>query len=221
MCRLSWNLGASTSCIPQALSRSIMGLLNLYIGTVAAFRRIVSVVCTTKLHGITSQKTVIDAHRSTTSYPIARHASSCNGQPIITVLHSVMILSAWQNVNLRVTKYLVRSPCYCPRMFDSWILYIHKIIILKQCMTFLLILATDVDSSLKYLKRWDLQSISLKFWYPAAYIRLSLICDALLFLLPQLVPHREQSCCYANSRSVITEVGRYSCKVSSFCQILT
>jgi hypothetical protein len=30
MCRLSWNLGASTSCNPQSLSRPVMGLLYLY-----------------------------------------------------------------------------------------------------------------------------------------------------------------------------------------------
>ena len=30
MCRLSWNLGASTSCNPQGLSRPVMGLLYLY-----------------------------------------------------------------------------------------------------------------------------------------------------------------------------------------------
>ena len=31
MCRLSWNLGASTSWNPQGLSRSVMGLLYLYL----------------------------------------------------------------------------------------------------------------------------------------------------------------------------------------------
>jgi len=31
MCRLSWNLGASTSWNPQGLSRPVMGLLYLYI----------------------------------------------------------------------------------------------------------------------------------------------------------------------------------------------
>ena len=31
MCRLSWNLGASTSWNPQGLSRLVMGLLYLYI----------------------------------------------------------------------------------------------------------------------------------------------------------------------------------------------
>jgi len=30
MCRLSWNLGASTSWNPQSLSRPVMGLLYLY-----------------------------------------------------------------------------------------------------------------------------------------------------------------------------------------------
>jgi len=30
MCRLSWNLGASTSWNPQGLSRSVMGLLYLF-----------------------------------------------------------------------------------------------------------------------------------------------------------------------------------------------
>ena len=30
MCRLSWNLGASTSWNPQGLSRPVMGLLNLF-----------------------------------------------------------------------------------------------------------------------------------------------------------------------------------------------
>ena len=59
-----------------------------------------------------------------------------------------------KTVNLRVTKYLVPSLCYCPRMFDSLILYIHTtIILMKQCITFLLILATDVHSPLKYRKR--------------------------------------------------------------------
>jgi hypothetical protein len=31
MCRLSWNLGASTSWNPQGLSRPVMGLLHLYL----------------------------------------------------------------------------------------------------------------------------------------------------------------------------------------------
>ena len=31
MCRLSWNLGASTSWDPQGLSRSVMGLLYIYL----------------------------------------------------------------------------------------------------------------------------------------------------------------------------------------------
>jgi hypothetical protein len=31
MCRLSYNLGASTSWIPQGLSRSVLGLLYLYL----------------------------------------------------------------------------------------------------------------------------------------------------------------------------------------------
>ena len=31
MCRLSWNLGASTSWNPQGLSRSVMGLLYVYV----------------------------------------------------------------------------------------------------------------------------------------------------------------------------------------------
>jgi len=31
MCRLSWNLGASTSWNPQGLSRPVMGLLYLYL----------------------------------------------------------------------------------------------------------------------------------------------------------------------------------------------
>ena len=33
MCRLSWNLGASTSWNPQGLSRPVMGLLYLYLST--------------------------------------------------------------------------------------------------------------------------------------------------------------------------------------------
>jgi len=32
MCRLSWNLGASTSWFPQGLSRPVMGLLYLFTG---------------------------------------------------------------------------------------------------------------------------------------------------------------------------------------------
>jgi len=31
MCRLSWNLGASTSWNPQGLSRPVMGLLCFYV----------------------------------------------------------------------------------------------------------------------------------------------------------------------------------------------
>jgi len=31
LCRLSWNLGASTSWNPQGLSRSVIGLLYLYL----------------------------------------------------------------------------------------------------------------------------------------------------------------------------------------------
>jgi len=37
MCRLSWNLGASTSWNPQALSRPVMGLLYLYLYLICVF----------------------------------------------------------------------------------------------------------------------------------------------------------------------------------------
>jgi len=36
MCRLSWNLGNSTSWNPQGLSRPVMGLLYLHTVTVCA-----------------------------------------------------------------------------------------------------------------------------------------------------------------------------------------
>ena len=42
-CRLSWNLGASTSWNPQGLSRSVMGLLYLY-------HYILDAICTYRLH---------------------------------------------------------------------------------------------------------------------------------------------------------------------------
>jgi len=34
MCRLSWNLGVSTSWNPQGLSRLVMGLLYLYLWSI-------------------------------------------------------------------------------------------------------------------------------------------------------------------------------------------
>ena len=42
MCRLSWNLGASTSWIPQGLSRPVMGLLYLYLGLYGTHVHVIS-----------------------------------------------------------------------------------------------------------------------------------------------------------------------------------
>ena len=68
MCRLSFNLGTSTSCNPLGLSRPVMGLLYLYLYTTISRLRVAPLSASTSMGSVDSfhrNKTVVTWSHST------------------------------------------------------------------------------------------------------------------------------------------------------------
>ena len=105
MCRVSWNLGASTSWKPQGLSRPVMGLIYLYFylyilkGTWRQSVLLKRWRISAMFHDTTSQKT----YRPTRE-PHLSYVTYCISHLWLSLLTQTTVQSQWKQNFLRISK---------------------------------------------------------------------------------------------------------------------